>query len=66
MCLFQVTQTFNITKDKRLNDFRIFEAMTELVTDAHGPRRNHADMGQVRDFLEKNGLGDVFSEIFAV
>eukprot|EP00730_Choanoeca_flexa_P002968 TRINITY_DN11248_c1_g1_i1.p2 TRINITY_DN11248_c1_g1~~TRINITY_DN11248_c1_g1_i1.p2 ORF type:complete len:284 (+),score=24.86 TRINITY_DN11248_c1_g1_i1:326-1177(+) len=38
----------------------------ELVLDAHGTRGNHANMGQVRAFLEEHDDGEVFKAIFSI
>ncbi|EGD82576.1 hypothetical protein PTSG_11979 [Salpingoeca rosetta] len=59
----KVTQTV-ATSD--VESERKFPRMHELIVDAHGQRGNHADMGQVRQYLEEHGLGDVFTHIFAV
>lgn len=38
----------------------------ELDFDTHGPRSNHMDMGQFRDYLKEHGLEYMFKELFGV
>lgn len=40
--------------------------LQELALPAHGTRGNHADMGQVRQYLKEHDDEDVFGRIFAV
>uniref|UniRef100_A0A8B9BHF9 RWD domain containing 2B n=1 Tax=Anser brachyrhynchus TaxID=132585 RepID=A0A8B9BHF9_9AVES len=45
---------------------RKFSALEEKCFDAHGPRGNHMDLGQLYQFLEKKGCADIFQMYFGV
>jgi hypothetical protein len=45
---------------------RRFPPLQELAIAAHGPRGNHGDFGEVRDYLQQHNLGDAFVDIFGV
>lgn len=45
---------------------RRFDGFRELGLDTHGPRQNHMDMGQFRNFLEQHSRGYVFPILFGV
>ena len=45
---------------------RKFEGFCELDLETHGPRSNHMNMGQFRDYLQKHGLEYMFKELFGI
>lgn len=44
----------------------MYDPLQELALAAHGTRGNHADMGEVRQYLQEDDDEDVFVSIFAV
>ena len=49
-----------------LDSLRKIKGFCELVLDTHGPRGNHMDMGQFRDYLSQCGLEYMFKTLFGV
>uniref|UniRef100_A0A493T3A0 RWD domain containing 2B n=1 Tax=Anas platyrhynchos platyrhynchos TaxID=8840 RepID=A0A493T3A0_ANAPP len=45
---------------------RKFSTLEEKCFDAHGPRGNHMDLGQLYQFLEQKGCADIFQMYFGV
>ena len=55
-----VPECGDLASCRRMSGFR------ELALVTHGPRQNHMDMGQFRDYLEQHRLGHMFTELFGV
>ena len=45
---------------------RKFQGFCELDLETHGPRSNHMNMGQFRDYLKQHGLEYMFKELFGI
>lgn len=56
----EVISTVNVQSERKIKDFQ------ELNFDTHGPRSNHMDLGQFRDYLKEHGLDYMFTELFAI
>lgn len=56
---------FDSTKDE-MEKQRIFSIFEEKVFSVHGARGNHMDFGQLYQFLNARGCGDVFQMFFGV
>ncbi len=45
---------------------RKFKGFQELSFDVHGPRGNHLDLGQFRQYMNEHGMEHVFKELFGL
>lgn len=55
-----------VGEGQTLDMLRRFPPLQELAIAAHGPRGNHGDFGEVRDYLQQHNLEDAFVSIFGV
>ncbi|KAJ7990072.1 hypothetical protein DPEC_G00296500 [Dallia pectoralis] len=49
-----------------LDSLRRFTGFEEVVFDPHGNRRNHMDLGQLYQYLNQRGCGEVFQLYFGI
>ncbi|KAJ8368574.1 hypothetical protein SKAU_G00086020 [Synaphobranchus kaupii] len=54
------------TKEEIVTSLRRFSGFDEAMFDPHGNRGNHMDLGQLYQFLNDKGCGDVFQLYFGI
>ncbi|KAG7471199.1 hypothetical protein MATL_G00121850 [Megalops atlanticus] len=53
-------------REETLSSFRKFSGFEETIFDPRGSRGNHMDLGQLYQFLNEKGCGDIFQLYFGI